>query len=220
MALTYKILGGDGNQYGPVVQPLLQSWINEGRVTPVTRILRSDQADWQLADRLTELTFQPQTTVAGAATSAPNLSSTAPAQAADVAHLERQIKNGASWFYWIAGLSLINSIVALTGNQWGFILGLGITQLIDAICKAIGGAGMAVAIVLDLIVAGGFIFLGVLANRRQAWGFVVGIVLYGLDGGLFLLGGDLLGVGFHAFALFCIFSGYSALRKHEQATAS
>src|SRR5207253_1864194 len=42
--------------------------------------------------------------------------------------LERQRRNGAQWFYWIAGLSLINAAIALAGQEWRFILGLGVTR--------------------------------------------------------------------------------------------
>ena len=212
MALSYKIMGGDGNQYGPVVQPELQTWINEGRVTPVTRIQRSDQNDWQPANALPELRFQPPTDAT------PVSPAGTPQQFPERTQVETRIKSGASWFYWIAGLSLINSAVALSGSNWGFILGLGITQVIDAIAKGLGSAGVAVAMVLDVIVAGVFVLFGVFAHRKQSWSFIAGMVLYGLDGLLFLIGRDLPGLGFHAFALFCIFGGYSALRKLQEAT--
>src|SRR5947209_1342499 len=40
---------------------------------------------------------------------------------------------GARWFYWIVGLSLVNSLLALGGAQIRFVFGLGITQIFDAI---------------------------------------------------------------------------------------
>ena len=45
--------------------------------------------------------------------------------------LERQITNGANWFFWIAGLSLINSVLHLAGVSISFLIGLGLTELID-----------------------------------------------------------------------------------------
>jgi hypothetical protein len=42
--------------------------------------------------------------------------------------LERQRRNGGQWFYWIAALSLINAALAFAGQEWRFILGLGVTQ--------------------------------------------------------------------------------------------
>ena len=47
--------------------------------------------------------------------------------------IESKFKSGASWFFWIAGLSIINSIILLAGGQWNFIVGLGVTQIIDVI---------------------------------------------------------------------------------------
>jgi hypothetical protein len=41
-------------------------------------------------------------------------------------------------------------------------------------------------------------------------------VLYALDGLLFLLVQDWLSLAFHAFALFCIFGGHSALKRLRQ----
>lgn len=135
--------------------------------------------------------------------------------------LERAVSGGASWFYWIAGLSLVNSAIVLFGGQWNFIVGLGVTQIIDAIASVaaqeLGSSAStiarAVAFTGDLMVAGVFVLFGVFANKRHAWAFIVGMVLYALDGMLFLLVGDWLSVGFHGFALFCIWAGSSANRK-------
>ena len=51
--------------------------------------------------------------------------------------LETQHASGANWFYWIAGLSVINSVIILAGGGWGFVVGLGITQFIDAIATVV-----------------------------------------------------------------------------------
>ena len=138
------------------------------------------------------------------------------------------VRSGANWFYWIAGMSAINSIVSAFQGEWGFVVGLGATQLIDGIAAAIieetdGGTGTtitAVALVLDLVVASVFVLFGILANKRMGWAFIVGMTIYLFDGLLFLLVQDWLSLGFHAFALFCIYAGYAALKKLEQAEAA
>jgi len=142
------------------------------------------------------------------------------------AEIQGTFHSGANWFYWIAGLSIVNSVAMLVGSEWGFVLGLGITQVFDAIALGvteeteIQGLSQGVSIgvrvfvfFIDLIIALVFVLFGWLANRRHGWAFIVGMVLYAMDGLIFLLVGDWLGVGFHGFALFCIFAGYSALRK-------
>src|SRR6266498_4474820 len=130
-----------------------------------------------------------------------------------------QLKGGASWFYWIAGLSLINSLILLAGSDWNFLIGLGLTQVFDAIAKILSAemnstAGLiikAIAFLLDLGVAGLFVLFGWLAKKRYAWAFIVGMILYALDGLIFVLVGSWLSVGFHAFALFGLYGGLKAI---------
>jgi hypothetical protein len=126
--------------------------------------------------------------------------------------LESQRRSGAQWFYWIAGLSLINSVIALSGQGWRFILGLGVTQLVQELAQESGGAGMKAGLV-GLGVIGIFAFLGQRAVAGYHWAFLVGMALYSLDGAIFLLIQDWVGVGFHAFALIMIGRGYAAARK-------
>ena len=52
--------------------------------------------------------------------------------AAERDRLERRVKSGANWFYWIAALSLVNSIIVMANGQWSFILGLGVTEIENA----------------------------------------------------------------------------------------
>lgn len=58
MELTYKIIGGDGVEYGPVAMEELKQWIIDGRVAPTTNIWRSDLAKWGPASTYAE--FQPE----------------------------------------------------------------------------------------------------------------------------------------------------------------
>jgi len=37
---------------------------------------------------------------------------------------ENVMKAGASWFLWVAGLSMVNSILSLSGSGFRFIFGL------------------------------------------------------------------------------------------------
>lgn len=40
--------------------------------------------------------------------------------------LQKRANSGAGWFFWIAGLSVVNSAISLLGGGWSFVLGLGI----------------------------------------------------------------------------------------------
>ena len=128
--------------------------------------------------------------------------------------LEGQLKNGASWFYWIAILSLINSILFMSGSTFGFIFGLGITQLFDSIGTELAddfGFGAKVfAFLFNCIIAAVYIVFGIFSNKRITAVCIIGLVLYALDGALCLLAQDWLSVAFHAFAVFSIFKGLQA----------
>ncbi len=127
-------------------------------------------------------------------------------------NLENRLKSGSAWFFWIAGLSLVNSIVIKAGGGWGFIVGLGITQFIDGIAIAadMGAVGNIITFGLNLIVVGIFILFGILARKRNSGIFIAGMILYALDGALFFIVEDFLGIGFHVFVLFCFYSGLKA----------
>ncbi len=219
MERTYKIIGGDGKEYGPVPLSLLKTWITEGRVDGEIQVLRSDQTTWGPASALPELGLASQP---GAATAPPPAqpppSPPAPVAAptgprVDPMKLASMVKSGARWFYWIAGLSVVNSISMLSGSSWRFIIGLGITQVFDELGGELGGSGRLVVLVLDLLAAGVFVFFGAFAAGRQTWAFIVGMTLYALDGLILVVAADWLSVAFHAFALFCIFAGLRANQR-------
>jgi hypothetical protein len=129
-----------------------------------------------------------------------------------------RIKNGANWFYWIGGISLVNSLILLFGGNWNFFAGLGLTQIVDAIALNVSetdGFSIAkiIALLLDSAIVGIFIGCGFFAGKLQIWAFIVGMVLYALDGILILVLGSYLAAGFHVFVLFMIFRGLKAARE-------
>jgi hypothetical protein len=146
----------------------------------------------------------------------------------DIQHAEltQQFKSGANWFYWIAGLTIVTSLIAFGGGGIRFLLSLGSTQIIDGFAEAlsaeVGGAAKVVALVLDLIVTGVFVLFGYLAGQRYLWAYMVGMVVFLLDGLLSLAFQDWIGVLAHGFVLFWLFRGYQAGRELlslERATA-
>lgn len=55
METQYKIIGGDGREYGPATLDELKSWIRDGRVAGSTPIWRSDTGLWSPAAQYTEI---------------------------------------------------------------------------------------------------------------------------------------------------------------------
>ena len=45
--------------------------------------------------------------------------------------LEKNLRNGANWFFWIAALSVVNSVILLLEGDRSFVIGLGVTQVIN-----------------------------------------------------------------------------------------
>ena len=136
----------------------------------------------------------------------------APARVATVpGAMSPTVRGGASWFYWIGALSVINTLIAMSGNGTRFIFGLGITRFTDEIGAHGGNGGSAAALVVTVIIAGVFAIFGYFGGQGQKWAFLVGMILYGLDAGLCLLGGIILSAAFHAWALFRMFHGFQAI---------
>jgi hypothetical protein len=134
-------------------------------------------------------------------------------------------KSGANWFYWIAGLSVINSAAFVFGANFHFLAGLGLTEIADAVISASIEQGApslikAFSIIFDLILVIGFALAGYYANKFFTFAFIAGIVVYIFDALIVLLLGDYFMAGFHAFALFFIIRGFLAcrhLKAHEAA---
>ncbi len=125
-----------------------------------------------------------------------------------------RMRAGAKWFYWIAALSLVNSLVVIFGGQLHFVVGLGITSVVDELAKGVGsGAGIVLALIINGTVAGIFFLFGSFAGKAHKWAFIVGLVLYGLDGLLLLGAKDILSVAFHGYAIFGIVRGLMAVDR-------
>jgi hypothetical protein len=132
------------------------------------------------------------------------------------AELAQSYKNGSNWFYWIAGLTIITSLIAVGGGGIRFLLSLGVTQIIDGIAAGLsvemGAGAKAVALVLDLIVTGILVLFGYLANQKQIWAYLIGMVVFAFDGLLSLLVSDMISVLAHAVVLFFLIRGFMAGR--------
>ena len=122
-------------------------------------------------------------------------------------------KRGANWFYWITALSLINTIVAITGGRFHFVLGLGVTEITDAIHAP---QARMIGYFIDLLVLGFFLMCGYFAGKLQKWAFIMGMSFYLLDAGIMLLAQDWLGFAFHIYALICIWRGFSFVKAASQ----
>ena len=72
-------------------------------------------------------------------------------------------RSRAAWFYWLAGLSVVNSVLLHMGAGIQFIFGLGFTSLVDGIVFSGGpptGGARLIGLGLDAMIAAVFAGFG------------------------------------------------------------
>lgn len=133
------------------------------------------------------------------------------------AELTDRYRSGANWFYCIAALTLVTSMISLLGGGWRFFLSLEITQMIDGIslyaADRFGEAAKVIAIVLDIFIAALFAGIAYLANKRQLWAYIAGMVLFLFDTLLSILIFDWLAIIVHGFVMVMLIRGFIAGRE-------
>ncbi|HEX3800874.1 MAG TPA: DUF4339 domain-containing protein [Verrucomicrobiae bacterium] len=215
MEITYTMIGADGAQYGPVTLPNFQTWISEGRILPDTKVMRSDTMSWLPASSYPELNFP----VAPANVLVPPPMPTSPAPISPVRAVPAggydprvvvQLIRGAQWFYWIAALSIINIVLGLAHAGIQLIFGeLGLaSKALELVAGSSGNLNEGVA--AYIIVSAFFAVFGVFARKGQVWAFIVGALLYVVDGIVVILEPDWIALALHAYVLFRIFMGLKA----------
>lgn len=138
--------------------------------------------------------------------------------------LERGIRNGSSWFYLIGGLSILNSILYIFDANLMFVVGTGITQLVDVIAGYLvtelpGTAGSVIRVLgllISIAISGIFILFGYLGRKKYKWAFITGIILYSLDGVLMLVFSEYYGLIVHLIAIIGLIGGLTAITKYQR----
>jgi hypothetical protein len=111
----------------------------------------------------------------------------------------------------IAGLSVLNSILAMSGASVRFIFGLGLSQIVDGLAHQAGSPGYVLDLVINGMIAAVFVLFWNFARKGQKWAWYGGMALYAIDGVLLLLFKDYLAIAFHAYALYRMSSGLKFL---------
>lgn len=127
---------------------------------------------------------------------------------AEIARSSPRVQKSANWFWWIAGLSIVNSISSHAEGGMHFVVGLGFTEVADAIFHSL----QAVAYLIDVFAVGFFVAIGFFARKGNVWAFIVGGIFYAIDASIYAYFQEWLPVAFHAYALFWIYQGFSQLR--------
>lgn len=141
------------------------------------------------------------------------------------AHLQTQINRSTSWFYWIGGLSILNSIILAFDGGFNFVIGLGITQIVDGFAWGMVQEGAPetvryVALAISICVSIVFALFGLAGSKRILSVYIFGMVLYALDGLIFLAFQDWFPFGFHVFALFGLFKAIGNVKLYRELEAN
>jgi len=135
--------------------------------------------------------------------------------AGDLAAASPMVRSGARWFWWIAGLSLVNIVMFQSGSKTSFVIGLGITTLSDVLFVNAKATGF----LIDAVALGFFVLVGWLASQGKLAAFYVGLAAYVLDALIYVRIQDWMPVAFHALAIYFIVKGAMALREALQKAA-
>ena len=145
------------------------------------------------------------------------LQNPASAQAAiQLANVKARIRVSADWFFWIAGLSLINSLLMEFGGGIHFVIGLGMTEVVDAVMAKQASAHVT-GWVVNIVIAGVFALFAKFGREGSKGAFIVGMVVYAADALLMAKFQVWLGVAFHAYALYRIYLGLAGVNALESA---
>src|SRR5579884_2160917 len=129
---------------------------------------------------------------------------------------ERVVKAGASWFLMVGALSLVNSVLSMSGAGIRFIFGLGIAEFVDAFAKQAGQVGVVPNLIINACFAGVFVLFWNFAKKGEQWAFLLGMGFYAIDALATLAFHDILAVAFHGYALWRIYRGMAGIQPLKQ----
>jgi hypothetical protein len=116
--------------------------------------------------------------------------------------VEARMRAGTYWFFWIAGLALLDGYLQRRGLVTGTPFGLGMVEMVES------AAGLALPLV--------FVLLGLLARWGLGWSYALGMAIYAADAALLLLQGRYVGLAVHIVLLGLLGMGLAAARQLRQ----
>ena len=136
-------------------------------------------------------------------------------------HVSRtSILHGANWFFWLAILSVINSLLVYQYQLPNLPIALGITQWLDGTSAGLNPTMSTSSLILNLLIAAVLAGFGLLARRGSDLAFVVGIFLYIVDAMLAIGLRDIFGFSVHLIGLFFLVKGLLASRHVRENAVS
>ncbi len=126
------------------------------------------------------------------------------------AELEKNARNGSTYFFWIAFFSIFNQVMDLLSAKRRFVFGLGAPQYIE---RSLAAPNPTLIWGIIIVLAGIFVLFGIFARRGNIPVYIVGIVFYLADLVLSILSGDLVGAVVHVVFTVLLVLGLIATYK-------
>ena|ERR1041385_4206879 len=126
---------------------------------------------------------------------------------------------GSRWLGVVGLLSLGNTVLVAFGSTIIFVVGLGITQLVDVFFAKASPSLRAFAVTFSVLCAGVFLFLQYFA-RASRRALMIGICLYAADTVIILILGWWQGLAFHLILLVLMIRGLKSSAYQPQADTS
>jgi hypothetical protein len=123
---------------------------------------------------------------------------------------EAVIRYAARCFHGIGGLALLHSTLLVMGVNLGAVIGLGVTTTLAA---RSGNDSIVLVLISNGWMAGLFFLCGLFAERKERWAFVLGMLVYSLDGMLLVYARVLPAVGLHALMVYVLYRGLKNLPR-------
>ncbi len=127
-----------------------------------------------------------------------------------IAELERQAKNGSSYFYWIAFFAVLNQVMDKFNSNRTFVFGLGIPQYVN---RLIASSNPAVLWGILLVMTVIFVIFGLFAQRRNIPVYIAGIAFYLVDMVFSILSRDVVSSVMHVIFTGLLVMGLVAMKK-------
>jgi len=164
----YKIIGGDGKEYGPVTTDQLKQWMADGRANAQTKVMPEGASDWKLLAEIPELASTlPAVTPRPASISPPG------------SVFATDLVNGPGIGLIVTGalnvvFGLLRVVISATGVGLGAFGagGMGNDEMAKLIMSVAGTTGIVVG-ALCALCGGVTVFGGLKLRKLQSYGLVM-----------------------------------------------
>jgi len=132
--------------------------------------------------------------------------------------IDKFYKSISGWYNAIGIFSIINTIGLALKWRVSFLLGLGVTQVIDSVFINLLGQYFMITGIISIIFSSIFFIFGFLSKKKNHPAIIVGMVLYGLDAVVMFILKFWIGFGFHVFILIVLISSYEKIIQERRKT--